>query len=224
MSAFDPLRTSPKCSSLPCPHCEQGTRRMQYLKRRDLLVGAPVAGLAGVLSSGAANAVVVQVEPDLYRVDDPATIIAAAREIMTEDWVGVLITIDESGMPRARPVGVNDPTDDWSLWMSTRRGSRKTRQIAANPKAALHFGFDDIQNGASGSFYASFTGMASVHIDAASIAEHGPPEQYRAQWPDYPNDLACIRFVPHRLEVMGKGILPSRYHWQPQGLMLPPSV
>ena len=59
------------------------------------------------------------------------------------------------------------------------------------------------------------------HTDAASIAEHGPPEQYRAQWPDYPHDLALIRFTPQRLEVMGKGVMPSREHWQPQGVGFP---
>ncbi len=194
-------------------------------KRRDVLVRAPLAGLAGVLAAGIAEGVVGQAgSDDFYRVDDKATIMAAAREIIKEDWVGVLITIDGNGMPRARPVGVNDPTDDWSLWISTRRGSRKTQQIARNPKAALHFGFDDIANNTKNAFYASFTGLASVHMDAASIATHGPPEQYRAQWPSYPDDLALIRLAPQRLEVMGKGIKPDQQHWQPQGVVLPLGV
>lgn len=191
------------------------------LRRRDLLVSAPAAGLVSLLSGKAAKGVVIQAVPDdLYRVDDPKIIMAAAREIMKEDWVGVLITIDEIGMPRARPVGVNDPTDDWSLWMSTRRGSRKTKQITANPRAALHFGLDDISNGTKNSYYASFTGRASVHTDAQSIAAHGPPEQYRSQWPNYPDDLALIRFVPEMLEVMGKGIQPNKEHWQPQAVRI----
>ena len=189
------------------------------LRRRDMIVGAPSLGLASVLTAGVSSAA-DGAAPDIYVVDDPAMILAAAREIMTEDWVGVLVTIDADGMPRARPVGVNDPAEDGSLWISTRRGSRKTAHIAANPKAALHFGFDDIENGTAGSFYASLTGLASVHTDAESIAAHGPPEAYRGQWPDYPNDLAVIRFTPQRLEVLGKGISPSRAHWQPQGVIV----
>ncbi len=192
------------------------------LKRRELIVGASALGLANVLQTGAASGSVSRAAPDdLYRVDDPKTIMAAAREIIKEDYIGVLITIDENGMPRARPVGVNDPTDDWSLWISTWRGSRKTKQIAANPKAALHFGFDDIPNGHKGSYYASFSGLASVHTDAKSIATYGPAKEYRSQWPEYPNDLALIRFVPQRLEVMGKGIKPSKQLRQPQGVNLP---
>lgn len=190
------------------------------LARRGLVAGLP-AGLIGALSSGIANGKIGQPDPDLYRVADPATIMAAARAIMQEDWVGVLITIDEAGMPRARPVGVNDPTADGSLWISTRRGSRKTRQIATNPRAALHFGFDDLQNGTAGSYYASFTGIASVHTDAGSIALHGPVEEHRAQWPLYPDDLALIRFQPQQLEVLGKGIRPDSQYLQPQGVELP---
>ena len=189
------------------------------VRRRDLLIAAPAAGLVSLLSGQAAKGVVTQTVSDgIYRVDEPEIIMAAAREIMKEDWVGVLITIDENGMPRARPVGVNDPTDDWSLWISTRRGSRKTRQIMANPNAALHFGFDDISNGTKNSYYASLSGRASVHMDSQSIAAHGPPEQYRSQWPNYPDDLALIRFVPHVLEVMGKGIQPNEQFWQPQAV------
>jgi general stress protein 26 len=195
-------------------------RLMMMLGRRDLIAGVP-AGLISALSSGAARGEVRQADPNLYRVEDTATIIAAAREIMQEDWVGVLITIDEAGMPRSRPVGVNDPAADGSLWISTRRGSRKTRQIAANPRAALHFGFDDLENGTVGSYYASFTGLASVHTDAGSIALHGPGEEHRAQWPAYPDDLALIRFRPQQLEVLGKGIRPDPRYLQPQGVELP---
>jgi general stress protein 26 len=192
------------------------------IKRRQLIVGASAVGLASVLAAGAANGTVIKSVPDdLYRVDDPKTIMAAAREIINEDYIGVLVTIDEDGMPRARPVGVADPLDDWSLWVSTRRGSRKTRQITANPKAALHFGFDDTPNNHENAYYASFLGLASVHTDAESIAAHGPSEKYRAIWPDYPNDLALIRLRPKRLEVMGKGISPTQDIWQPQGVMLP---
>jgi general stress protein 26 len=191
-------------------------------RRRDIVVGAPAAGLASVLTAAAATGSVRRVAAgDLYRVDDPAAIMAAARQIMMEDWVAVLITVDKEGMPRARPVGVGDPAEDGSLWIATRRGSRKTKQIAANPKAALHFGFDDISNGHKGSYYASLMGLASVHTDAKSIGAHGSAPEYRAQWPNYPDDMALIRFRPERLEVMGKGIKPSEQLWQPQGMVLP---
>lgn len=193
------------------------------VNRRELMVAAPLASLGAVLAAGSARGALTRPDAatDLYRVDDPATIMAAAKAIIEADYIGVLVTIDADGMPRARPVGVGPPRDDWSLWVSTRRGSRKTIQVAANPKAALHFGFDDTANGHKDSFYASFTGFASVHTDADSIAKFGPSERFRGNWPDYPNDLALIRLKPVRLEVMGKGIMPSEDVWQPQGVLLP---
>ena len=189
-------------------------------RRRELLSIAPLAGLAGAVPALAKEASREGAASDLYRVDEPALIMAAARAIIDEDYVGVLVTIDEDGMPRARPIGVADPKEDWSLWMATRRGSRKTIQIEANPKAALHFGFDDTANNHAESFYASFTGLASVHTDPETISRYGPSEKYRGNWPDYPNDLALIRLLPQRLEVMGKGIWPNESLWQPQGILL----
>lgn len=192
------------------------------LGRRELIAGASAAGLAGVLLPGLANGQVTKAPGDLYQVDDPKTIMDAARAILKEDAIAVFVTVDEHGMPRARPVGVRDPEgDDWTMWIGTRRGSRKTRQVQANPNATLHFGFDDVAGNYQNAFYASFMGKAFVHTDEATLAVNRPPEAMRKQlWPDFPNDFAAIRFVPQRLEVMGKGIMPSEDIWQPQGVTL----
>ena len=64
-------------------------------------------------------------------------------------------------------------------------------------------------------------GLASVHTDTETILASGLGQKYRHLWPDYPNDFALIRLKPQRLEVMGKGIMPSEDIWQPQGVMLP---
>lgn len=193
------------------------------LKRRELLAGVPALGLAAVLGEGVARGQVTRAPDDLYRVDDPKTIMDAARAILKEDFIGVFVTVDEQGMPRARPVGVKDPEgDDWTMWIATRRGSRKTRQVQANPNATLHFGFDDVAGNYANAFYASFMGKAYVHTDEATLAVNRPPEaMLKELWPNFPDDFAAIRFVPQRLEVMGKGVMPSEQIWQPQGVMLP---
>lgn len=50
-----------------------------------MLVAAQAAGLVNLLSGNAAKAAVAQgVSHDLYRVDDPELIMAAAREIMKD--------------------------------------------------------------------------------------------------------------------------------------------
>lgn len=190
------------------------------LQRRNLLTIAPALALASILNEGIAKGQATKTPDNLYRVDDAAKIMAAARAIIDEDYIGVLVTVDADGMPRARPVGVKKPGEDWALWVSTKRGSRKTRQILGHPQATLHFGFDDTANGHKDHYYASFMGTAEVITDNDFIRKHGPGEKYRSQWPNYPDDMALIRLQPKWLEVQGKGIEPNETHWQPQGVTL----
>lgn len=194
------------------------------LARRQLIRAAPAAGLAAVLAScstvpgagGRARA------DTLFRLDDEAKILAAAREIIAEDWVGTFITVDENGVPRARSVGVSDPDPDLTIWISTRRGSRKLDQVRQHPQATLHFAKDSLNENFKGAYYASFMGEARVHIDDSEMLAHVPEEAIRKEnWPNYPNDYAVIRFKPKWLEVYGHGIKGRPDTWQPQAVILP---
>ena len=195
------------------------------LDRRHLLQTVPAAGLAALVAgcatlpmtgSGAA------VPANLYRTDDEARILAAVREIIGEDWVATLITVDEDGVPRARSVGVNDPQPDLTIWMSTRRNSRKVDQIRSHPQATLHFARDSLSENFRGAYYASLMGDAFVHLDPESYAEHAPTGDMRTQYfPNFPHDYAAIRFKPRWLEVYGRGIQWKPETWQPQAVILP---
>lgn len=194
------------------------------LSRRDLVAAAPALGLAALLPGSAAKAApgAAPSPAQLYRTDDAAKIIAVAREIVAEDWVGTFITVDEHGVPRARSVGVWDPDPDLTLWISTRRGSRKIDQVRSHPQATLHFAKDDTANNFQTAYYASFMGEAFVHIDDDVMAAHVPDEDIRkGQWPNFPRDYAVIRFRPKWLEVYGRGIKGRPDTWQPQAVVLP---
>ena len=193
------------------------------ISRRTVLRAAPAAGLAGILSGCASTTAPAGQATSLYRVDDEARILAAARQIIAEDRIASLVTIDSNGMPRVRPVGVAPVEDDLVFWIGTRRASRKVKQIRENPNAALLFNFDDIGGNYENAFYASFMGTATAHTDEETLAIRQPPEQLRAAlWPDYPHDFAAIIFRPRWLEVYGKGIIPADDSWQPQGISIPP--
>ncbi len=84
-----------------------------------------------------------------------------------------LITLDSNGVPRVRSVGVSDPEDDLTMWIGTRRTSRKVAQVRDNPNATLFFNFDDLSGGYAKAFYASFMGLASVHTDPATDGQVG---------------------------------------------------
>lgn len=188
--------------------------------RRSLLAAAPAFGLVSLLG-GCATRGGPAAPGELYRLDDPAAILAAARAIVAEDSIASLVTVDSNLMPRIRSVEVRRAGEDGPFWIFTRRASRKVAQVRANPNAALHFAFDDQANANAGAFYASFMGAATVHPaedvpgavrpDSATIAQ---------RWPGYPADFAALRFEPRWLEVIGKGIRASDDKWQPQGVTL----
>ena len=192
--------------------------------RRHLLRTAPVAGFAAMMASCSSlpKASAGSVPRNLYRIDDEARILGVVKEIIAEDWVATLITVDGEGMPRARSVGVNDPLPDLTIWMSTRRTSRKVEQIRRHPQATLHFARDNLSENFKGAYYASLMGEAFVHLDPASYADHAPTGDMRTQYfPNFPHDYAAIRFRPRWLEVYGRGITGEPDTWQPQAAILP---
>lgn len=193
--------------------------------RRKLLAAAPAAGLSAILAGLVTRAGALPDPGGLYRVDDEATILAAARAIVAEDPVAALITLDGNGVPRVRSVGVSDPEDDLAMWIGTRRTSRKVAQLRANPNATLYFNFDDLGGNFASAYYASFMGVASVHTDPATASKTAPDEQTRKlYWPNFPDDYASIRFRPLWLEVAGHGIKGDEANWQPQAVVLPASA
>jgi general stress protein 26 len=192
------------------------------LSRRHMIAAAPVVGVSAVLASCVSAAGKLPAPGGIYRVDDEAKILAAARAIVAEDPVAGLITLDSNGVPRVRSVGVSDPEDDLTMWIGTRRTSRKVAQVRANPNATLYFNFDDLSGGYAKAFYASFMGLASVHTDPSTVAKSAPDEETRkVYWPNFPNDFASIRFQPLWLEVAGHGIKGDEANWQPQAVVLP---
>lgn len=191
------------------------------LTRRNLMAAAPAMGLCTVLAGCVSQTKRLSAPGGLFRIDDEAKILAAARAIIAEDPVAALITLDSSGAPRVRSVGVSDPEDDLTMWIGTRRTSRKVAQLRANPNATLFFNFDDVSGGFAKAYYASFMGIASVHTDVATAAKTAPDEETRkAYWPNFPDDYASIRFKPLWLEVTGHGIKGDKANWQPQAVVL----
>jgi general stress protein 26 len=192
------------------------------LDRRHIIKSAPAAGMAALVASWAAPKASLTSPDDLYRTDDETKILAAAREIIAEDWVATLITVDEHGLPRARSIGVNDPLSDLTIWMSTRRNSRKVAQIQKHPQATLHFARDSLSENFKGAYYASLMGEAFVHLDPKSYGDHAPTGEMRKKyWPNFPHDYAAIRFKPKWLEVYGRGVQWEPETWQPQAVALP---
>lgn len=191
------------------------------VSRRNLVTAAPILGLSAILAGCSGRTSSIGPPMRLYRTDDEAMIKEVAKAIIDEDFIATLITLDSSGVPRARSIGVWSPDNDFVLWMGTRRTSRKVEQLRANPNATLHFAQDDIAGNFANAYYASFMGTASVYVDDETVQLRAPTEEYRRkQWPNFPHDYAAIRFETKWLEVTGHGIKGDEANWQPQAVVL----
>ena len=152
--------------------------------------------------------------------NDPASaesvILSAARAIIAEDPNCALITLDSELQPRVRTVTASPPEDDLTIWIATRPSTRKVRQIRQHEKVTLYFN-DDVKGS-----YVSIMGRATLHDDletkrAKIFHDEG---DFRAFWPNYPDDYLLIKVVPIWIEVLGHGIEADLDTWRPQGVVL----
>jgi general stress protein 26 len=181
------------------------------LDRRKLMIAASLAGLGNALGASGEES-----GKGLYRTASPEAILTASRALITSDTIGTLITVDASGQPRARSIFVSAPDSDMGLWMGTRPGSRKLEQLAANPRATLHFAED------TKGLYVSLMGEARTVADPAVVAAKNPYKGalLKAYFPNFPKDFVLLSFKPHYLEIMTETILGTKETWQPQGLVV----
>ena len=158
---------------------------------------------------------------ELYRQADEQAIVVAARSLMNADEDAALVTVDAEGQPRVRSVrgfpeelDLGDLRKSMTVWVMTRRTTRKVEQVTRHPEATLYFN-DDARLS-----YLSIMGIAVVHTDPA-IASTKPffDDDYVAYfWPDYPADFVMLEVRPRWIEFMGPGIPNHPQHWRPQGI------
>ena len=105
-----------------------------------------------------------------------------------------LITIDASGMPKARMMENLPFGDDLVCWFGTGAQSNKVREIHANPKVCVFL----YRPGDHSSI--SMQGEAMVVTDVALRKEKWN-EKWAVYWPDGPTneDFTLIKIVPRRI-------------------------
>jgi general stress protein 26 len=185
--------------------------------RRDRFRRAPKTGGLSFLALLALASLVSGVRP-LAAQTTPArdTLLVAAREIMQAARYCALVTLDESGAPRARTMDSFSPGPDMTVWLGTNRHTRKVRQIEADPRVALYYAAPD----ASG--YVTLLGRARLVDDEAEKAARWKPE-WEAFYPDRASDYLLIEVVPERIEIVdyGRGIVGDPDTWEPPSITFP---
>lgn len=159
---------------------------------------------------------------DLNVAADPASIVAAARALMTADPNAALVTVDEDGRPRVRSVRAwlsgadwQDPTKPITIWILTRAESRKVHQIRNHSLVTLYFNDDEKIT------YATVMGTATVLTDPAlpQLQPFLDEETKNYFWPSFPKGFAVIEVSPHWLEFMSPASPPDKATWRPQAVL-----
>lgn len=142
-------------------------------------------------------------------------IIKTSKKIIKETYFATVITVDNTGQPRARVMEPFEPTENFIIWLATNPKSRKVSQIKQNNAMTLHY-FDKANLG-----YVSLMGTAFLVDDEtikASKFKDGWDKFYKNQKEDY----LLIKFVPKTLELIS---IPNNFTgdevtWKPHQVEL----
>jgi general stress protein 26 len=135
-----------------------------------------------------------------------------ARMIVDSSDSHVLITVDETGKPRARTMSPFTPEEDWTIWLGTFPTSRKAQQIKNNPNVVVFY-YDSKSYS-----YVNVSGTARLVNDPNLKAKYWK-DGWKRFYPDRDKDYILVEVFPERLEVCS-----FKYHlfWDKDGI--PPSV
>lgn len=141
----------------------------------------------------------------------------AARELMEAARYCALITVDESGWPRAKTMDPFPPDTDMVVWLATNPKTRKVHQIQENSRVALYY-FD---SGLLG--YVTLFGRAHL-VDDKDEKKKRWKEGWEALYPDRDTSYLLIAVTPERLEVVStkRGIFGDPVTWEPPAVEFRP--
>lgn len=90
-------------------------------------------------------------------------------ELVKDIRIAMLVTLDERGRPRSRPMGTQDVPFDGTLWFLTDKDSTKLQDIARNRIVNVVYASTSAES------YLSLSGDAEVLNDRAKIREFWNP-------------------------------------------------
>ena len=137
-----------------------------------------------------------------------------AREIMINANTCALITVDSLNRPRVRMMGTLKPEGDFTVWLGTNPKSRKVAQLQQNPEVTVYY----TEEGNSG--YVMLQGTAQLVNDIRKKEVHWK-EEWRAYYPNYPDDYLLIKVSPNWMEVVSykHNIISESETWEPQRIL-----
>jgi general stress protein 26 len=137
------------------------------------------------------------------------TLISAAREIMEASRYAALVTLTESGTPRARMMDPFPPDSQFVVWMGTSRASRKVTDLERDPRVLVYY------HDPSGAGYVSIEGTARL-VDDPAEKDRRWKEEWAGFYPDRASTYLLISITPARMEVVNYrlGVMGDSITWK----------
>lgn len=89
--------------------------------------------------------------------------VSKVGELIKDIKMAMLVTLDEDGRPRSRPMQTQDVEFDGTVWFFTNVNSEKVKEIENNPSVNVAY--------AKGAQFVSLSGIAEIVEDQAKTSE-----------------------------------------------------
>ena len=136
------------------------------------------------------------------------TLIAAAMNIMERTRFCVLITLDETGHPRARAMDPFMPDENMVIWMGTGPQTRKAKDIKKDPRVTLYYDHPEKAG------YVVVYGTAKL-VDDKELKGKWFKEEWARFYEDREKEYILIAVTPKSIQVLDytKGIMGDPATW-----------
>jgi general stress protein 26 len=143
-----------------------------------------------------------------YVVPPRDTLLAAAKAIMAQTRFCVLVTLDESGHPRARAMDPFMPDEKWVIRMGTNPMTRKAKEIKKDPRVTLYYDHPEKSG------YVVVYGTAKL-VDDLALKEKWIKQEWEQFYTDREKEYVLIEVMPKKIEVLDytKGITGDPKTW-----------
>jgi general stress protein 26 len=95
--------------------------------------------------------------------------IEKVAELVKDVRTAMLVTLDDQGHPRSRPMGTMEAPFDGTLWFFTAKDSEKVREIEQHPRVNVAYASPSKES------YLSISGVAQIVNDRAKVRELWSP-------------------------------------------------
>jgi prepilin-type processing-associated H-X9-DG protein len=109
---------------------------------------------------------------------------------MIKDIKFAMLTSDDGGFLRSRPMVASQKTFEGTLWFFTRAHSHKVDEVGHDPRVNVSYADGSAQN------YVSLSGTATLETDPATLKQHW--SEAMRTW--FPKGLALLRVVVEQAE------------------------